>query len=44
VLTVTYSDVGWLARVVASTGTSAQVLEPPELIEEVSRRLKAAAQ
>jgi proteasome accessory factor B len=41
ILTVTYSDLSWLARVVASTGTAARVLEPPELIAEVSRRLQA---
>jgi proteasome accessory factor B len=41
VLTITYSDLSWLARVVASTGLAAQVLEPPELIAEVSRRLRA---
>ena len=44
VLSVSYSDVNWLARVVASTGVAAHVLEPPELVAEVTRRLRAAAQ
>jgi proteasome accessory factor B len=43
VLSITYSDVGWLARTVASAGTSAQVLDPPELIDAVVSRLSASA-
>jgi proteasome accessory factor B len=42
-LTIGFNDVQWLARRVASAGTSAQVLEPPELIEAVVARLAAAA-
>ncbi len=43
VLTITYSDAEWLARLVASAGASAQVLEPDELVEAVLRRLRVAA-
>jgi proteasome accessory factor B len=43
VLTITYSDLGTLARQVASAGASACVLEPPELVEAVRSRLAAVA-
>ena len=43
VLSINYSDVGWLARIVASAGTSARVLGPPELIDAVVSRLRASA-
>ena len=43
VLTVTYSETGWLARIVAAAGSSAVVLEPPELIAAVVERLAAVA-
>jgi proteasome accessory factor B len=39
VLTVSYSDLNWLARIVASAGTSARVIEPPELVDAVKTRL-----
>ncbi len=42
VLTIGYTDVEWLARRVASAGSSAQVLSPPELIDAVVARLRAA--
>ncbi len=43
ILTVTYSDLNRLARVVASAGSAAQVLEPAELVAEVARRLELVA-
>ncbi len=43
VLTVNYLDVQWLARIVASAGSSAQVLDPPELVDAVVARLRLAA-
>ena len=43
VLTITYSDVRWLARHVASAGSAAQVLDPPELAAAVVARLTPAA-
>ena len=42
-LTIGFNDVQWLARRVASAGTSAHVLEPPELVDAVVARLAAAA-
>jgi proteasome accessory factor B len=42
VLTITYTDLGTLARQVAAAGTSAFVLEPAELIEAVRQRLSGA--
>jgi proteasome accessory factor B len=41
VLTITYNDTHWLARQIASLGSGAQVLEPPELIDAVVERLTA---
>jgi proteasome accessory factor B len=43
VLTISFTDVGWLARMVTSAGTSAQVLDPPDLLDAVVGRLSAAA-
>jgi proteasome accessory factor B len=43
VLTVSYTDTSWLARLIASTGTAAQALEPPELVAAVVERLRAVA-
>jgi proteasome accessory factor B len=43
VLTIVFSDLSWLARAVASAGTSARALEPPELVEAVRSRLAAVA-
>jgi proteasome accessory factor B len=42
VLRIPYTDVQWLARRVASAGSGARVLEPPELIAAVVERLRAA--
>lgn len=43
VLTIGFTDLGWLARIIAAAGVSAQVLEPPELIAAVVERLELAA-
>ena len=43
VLTIDFTDTGWLARIVASSGTAAQVLDPPDLIAAVVDRLRAVA-
>ncbi len=40
ILTVTIADTGSLARMVASAGTSATVLDPPELIDAVRAQLR----
>jgi proteasome accessory factor B len=42
-LTIGFNDVEWLARRVASAGSSARVISPPELVEAVVARLGAAA-
>ena len=42
-LTIMFSEVHWLARVIASAGTSARVLEPPDLLDAVRQRLRSAA-
>jgi proteasome accessory factor B len=43
VLTISFSDPSRLARVIASAGSSAQVLSPPDLVSAVVDRLQAAA-
>jgi len=43
VLTIPFADVSWLARIVASAGACAQVLDPPDLVEAVRCRLAAVA-
>lgn len=43
ILTVAFSDVSWLARMVASAGAAARVLDPPDLIDAVRSRLAPAA-
>ncbi len=43
VLEITYSDTSWLARQVAAAGSAATVLDPPELVQAVIARLRAAA-
>jgi proteasome accessory factor B len=43
VLEITYSDPHWLARQVAAAGSAARVLDPPELVDAVVARLRAAA-
>jgi proteasome accessory factor B len=42
-LEITYSDRHWLARQVAAAGSAALVLDPPELVDAVVSRLRAAA-
>ena len=43
VLTISYTDPEWLARLVAGAGASARVLEPPELVAAVVDRLRVVA-
>jgi proteasome accessory factor B len=43
VLTISFTDNRWLARQVTSSGSGVQVLDPPDLVDEVVARLKAAA-
>jgi proteasome accessory factor B len=43
VLTITFVDLSWMARMVASAGASAQALDPPDLLEAVRLRLAAVA-
>jgi len=43
VLTISYNDTNWLARVIAGAGASARALEPPELVDAVVSRLRASA-
>ena len=43
VLTISFVDPHWLARHIASAGSSAQALEPPDLVAAVQARLRAAA-
>jgi proteasome accessory factor B len=43
VLKIGFTDVRWLATRVASAGSSAVVLDPPELIEAVVEQLRATA-
>ncbi len=43
VLSIGFSDTHRIARVIASAGSSAQVLEPADLVDEVIGRLRAAA-
>ena len=38
-----FSDARWLARQVASVGSAARVLDPPDLVAGVQRLLGAAA-
>jgi len=40
-LTITYTELPWLARQVASAGSSVTVLSPPELVDAVVERLRA---
>ena len=42
-LTITFTDLNWLARAVASAGASARVLDPPDLADAVRARLNAVA-
>jgi proteasome accessory factor B len=42
-LEINYSELHWLARQVAAAGSAAYVLDPPELVDAVVARLRAAA-
>jgi len=44
VLTLTFSDAQWLARVITGAGASVRVLDPPELVDAVVARLAASAE
>ena len=41
VVTISFNDLGWITRLIASCGTSAVALEPPALVEAVRARLAA---
>ncbi|SOD73888.1 proteasome accessory factor B [Jatrophihabitans sp. GAS493] len=43
VLTIEYNDEQRMARLIAGSGLNARVLDPPELVSAVRRRLQAAA-
>jgi proteasome accessory factor B len=43
VLTIPFTDSQWLARVIASAGSGARALDPPDLVDAVVERLQAAA-
>ena len=43
VLTLGFTETQWLARRIAASGSSAQVLEPPDLVDAVVARLRLAA-
>jgi proteasome accessory factor B len=43
VLTISFTDTAWLARIIAGAGASAVVLEPPDVVEAVLDRLRAVA-
>jgi proteasome accessory factor B len=43
VLTISFAETQWLARVIAGAGSSAVALEPPDLVAAVVARLRAAA-
>jgi proteasome accessory factor B len=44
VLTINFTEPHALARIIASAGSSAQALEPPDLVAAVVDRLRAAAE
>jgi proteasome accessory factor B len=43
VLTISFAETQWLARIIAGAGSSARALEPPDLVQAVVERLSAAA-
>jgi proteasome accessory factor B len=43
VLTIGFVETQWLARIIASAGSSAVALEPPDLVAAVIERLRASA-
>jgi proteasome accessory factor B len=43
VLTITFVETQWLARIIAGAGSHAQALEPPDLVAAVVDRLTASA-
>lgn len=44
VVTVSFTDLSWIARLVASCGTSAVALHPPALVDAVRATLRSAAE
>ncbi|MDT4939763.1 MAG: proteasome accessory factor, partial [Pseudonocardiales bacterium] len=42
-LTIGFADTGWLARIIASTGSGAVVIDPPDLVDAVKHRLSVVA-
>jgi hypothetical protein len=43
VLTISFSDPNRLARIIASAGSGAEALGPPDLVAAVVERLRASA-
>jgi proteasome accessory factor B len=43
VLTISFIETQWLARIIAGAGSGAQALEPPDLVSAVVDRLRASA-
>jgi proteasome accessory factor B len=43
VLTISFVETQWLARIIAGAGASAQALEPPDVVDAVVMRLRASA-
>ncbi|HEX3336349.1 MAG TPA: WYL domain-containing protein [Jatrophihabitans sp.] len=43
VLTITFTETHWLARIIASAGSGVVALEPPDLVDAVVERLRASA-
>jgi proteasome accessory factor B len=43
VLTITFTDTEWLARIIAGTGAGVRALDPPDLVDAVVSRLRASA-
>jgi proteasome accessory factor B len=44
VLTIAFVETPWLARVIAGAGSHAKALEPPDLVDAVVERLRAATE
>ena len=42
-LTIDFTDVDWLARIVAAAGPSVVAVSPPELVRQVTALLRVAA-
>ncbi|HLY34335.1 MAG TPA: WYL domain-containing protein [Jatrophihabitantaceae bacterium] len=43
-LTIAFADTGWLARIIASAGSAAVALDPPDLVDAVKHRLASVAE